>query len=176
MSSHDRFAEALKLCEAAVAKLKVAVGPDNPNVATALAIKVRCLQATLKCPKPCPESSRLHQRCCKGGRRCMQVGILRSLGRPEEAEQPARKALAIREAAFGTESKEAASAYHCMAETLADLRRQAQPWIACAGLDLQATCGCSSNSTRKGCLGLLQYMLQAHNDDHLQVRGCRGSL
>ena len=138
-SSHDRFAEALKLCEAAVAKLKVAVGPDNPNVATALAIKVHCLQPTLNCSKPCSESSRMHQQCCKSSKHCMQVGILRSLGRPEEAEQPARKALAIREAAFGTESKEAASAYHCMAEILADLRRQAQLWEACVRLDLQAT-------------------------------------
>ena len=40
-----------------------------------------------------------------------------------DAEQLARKALAIREASFGTESKESASAYHCLAEVLADTGR-----------------------------------------------------
>lgn len=35
-----RFSEALSLVDTAIAMLRVAVGPDNPNVATALAIKV----------------------------------------------------------------------------------------------------------------------------------------
>lgn len=56
-----------------------------------------------------------------------QIGILRGLGRSKEAEQLARKVLAIREASFGTESRESASAYHCLAEVLADIDR-----LACA--------------------------------------------
>ena len=52
-----------------------------------------------------------------------QAGVLRGLGRSDEAEVPARRALAIRENAFGTESKEAAFAYHCLAEVLTDMER-----------------------------------------------------
>lgn len=36
----NRYAEALKLCEEALAMLRIALGPDNPNVATALAVTV----------------------------------------------------------------------------------------------------------------------------------------
>ena len=54
---------------------------------------------------------------------CNQAGVLRGLGRSDEAQVPARRALAIRESAFGTESKEAASAYHCLAEVLTDMQR-----------------------------------------------------
>jgi len=56
------------------------------------------------------------------------VGVLRGLGRSDEAEVPARKALAIRESAFGTESKEAGSAYHCLAEVLTDMQRYRTFW------------------------------------------------
>ena len=35
-----RYTEALQISEEAIASLKVSVGPDNPNVATAIATKV----------------------------------------------------------------------------------------------------------------------------------------
>lgn len=52
-----------------------------------------------------------------------QIGILRGLGRSKDAEQLARKVLAIREESFSSESKESASAYHGLAEVLADCER-----------------------------------------------------
>ena len=40
-----RFPEALSLVDTAIGTLKIALGPDNPNMATALAIKVSCCMA-----------------------------------------------------------------------------------------------------------------------------------
>lgn len=53
----------------------------------------------------------------------LQAGVLRSLGQPAQAEKYARQALSLREAAYGSESREAASAYHSLAEALLDLER-----------------------------------------------------